>query len=200
LSAKGRSLSIEDIKGILDFEYWKPEDDDTYIDSKSFDVNRVYPYMYYFEEYSSVDGERRERGNGLAKSEQDKLYPLESYNNYEASISLDPIKTNWNKEFLHKNFVNTYYYSILFKDIESQWLASRSVDFNDDSVLFGMQIMKENVISQYTLCSSDVTESLPEAKGFPVRPMVEIDLSKVNIDTKSNSGISKDDAFTLEAK
>ena len=43
-------------------------------------------------------------------------------------------------------------------------------------------------------------QRLPEAKGFPVRPMVEIDLSKVNIDTKSNSGISKDDAFTLEAK
>lgn len=200
LSAKGRSLSIEDIKSILDYEYWKPEDDNIYIKSKSFNINRVYPYVYYFEEYSSIDGERRPTGEGKKHSEQEKLYPLESYNNHEASISLDPIKTSWCKTLYHKNFVNTYYYSILFKDIESQWLASRAVDFTDDTVLFGLQIMHENILSQYTLCTSNKDKVLSGAKGFPVRPVVEIDLSKVSVDTKSKSGVDKENAFPIVAK
>lgn len=196
LGAKGRSISIEDIENVLDRGVWKPEDYGmiplgkeeyyyTYGNSiRKTGVNRNYPYIYQFEEYSTImnDGSliKFEKGEGLNRSKQEEYYNGTQYTYLTADTYLEPVLTAWEKELSNDNFTNSIYYNELQCGSNWAWIASRSVWFAQSysPAYFGLQSFYNGSITktnQYNTYKDSV-------KGkYCVCPMVEIDLSVANL-------------------
>ena len=215
LGANARSINIEDIENVLNKDVWKPEDHfykkdgkeyHTYSGTKIFTTNKSYPYIYQYEEYSNIDGSKVEKGQGITRSKQDKLYPSDVYRTYEATSSLETTETYWNYTFSDKNFIDSSYYSLLYKDakkvndLAEYWLASRCVEGAGEYAIFGVQYTGKSKVDAYILDTSKGNMAFELAEGYKVRPMVEIDLSNIKLDTKAGTGDSADKAYKLEAK
>ncbi len=209
LGAVARSINIEDIENVLNKNIWKPEDYSykangqeyhTYLSAKTFIENKTYPYIHQFEEYSDIDSAKKEKGKGITRSEQESLYSGEVYKTYEAVSALTPTETYWTNTFSDKNFIDAIYYNLIFKEQAGFWLASRCVGGASEYAAFAMQYVSANKVDAYPLVVSKANVPLGNIEGYKVRPIVEIDLSKVNLDTKSGTGENLEKAYKLEAK
>lgn len=204
LGATGRSLSIKDIENVLDTTVWKPENSGaipynetktyyTYGEEYTYTENKSYPYIWQFEEYAKIvntdETIENAKDEGINRSTQpeNKYYPSNSYSMQTADISLNVIKTVWDREFRSNNFINGLYYNLIFilNDGETYlprcWLASRGVELvkeNYSGARFNFQRTGNNVITIWAMCSSagDVSE-----QSYSIRPMVAIDLSVANL-------------------
>lgn len=209
IGAVARSINIEDVESVLNKEVWKPEnyfyelndkEYHTYSGSKVFTTNKTYPYIHQFEEYSNIDNSKLEKGQGITRSEQENLYSGEIYNTYEATSALSPVMTYWMNSFTDKNFINALYYNLLFKDVSGYWLASRCVGGGAEYAFFALQYVANSKVDAYPLEVSKGNIPLGSIDGYKVRPMVEIDLTKVKLDTKSGTGESIEKAYKIEMK
>lgn len=209
LGAVARSINIEDVENVLNKSIWKPEDHfykangqeyHTYSSSKTFTENKTYPYVYQFEEYSDIDSRKIEKGKGITRSEQENLYSGEIYKTYEATSALTLAETYWTNTFSDKNFIDAIYYNLIFNDKTGYWLASRCVSGVTDYAVFAMQYVSANKVDAYPLIVSKANVPLGNIDGYKIRPMVEIDLGKVKLDTKSGTGENVEKAYKLEAK
>ncbi len=217
LGGVARSVNIEDIENALNKNTWKPEDSsvtiqntmlNTYKGSIKYTENRKYPYIYQYEEYSNIDGQAYTKGQGLARSKQEILYSGEIYKTYEANSYIEPTRTYWSNpvEFTTQNFSDQLQYYLLYKtlngktDLTAYWLSSRSVNLTEKVPEFGITCTGKGIVDSYTLYNPESTVAKQNIVGYKIRPMIEIDLRKVNIDTKSTDGSKPDTAYGIGAK
>lgn len=222
LGAIGKSFNVDDIENVLDRSVWKPEDYyysvidgkkyNTYIGRYGSKTNTYYPYIWQFEEYTKIENDNKtidnKNGQGLSKSEQQDYYTKQSYTNLKADKYIEGTETYWKKDIIDlstNNFINSaYYYMILDQgstntDLGRYWLASRyTLIAYTDSIYFGIFCFTTDKISGTGLydCFGLYDVRNPSA----VRPMVEINLSQVSIDTTTTTGANAANAYKLVKK
>lgn len=207
--AVSRSINVDDIEVVMDLSVWNPEsyktrttELNTYSGRKEYKVTKCYPYIYSEEQYANIDGV--EVDGGMDRSTQSRLY--EAKEDYlKAENTLYPLQTAWKKSKMGvRNFVHETYYYMIFKegfndmeDLMSYFLASRSIDLNENNIGFGIfEVGVGNNIQTNTLFNSR-GGSLEYWNR--IRPMVEIPLDNIKID-RTTDGNSNENAWKIERK
>lgn len=207
--AVSRSINIDDIEEVMNLSVWNPENYktrttelNTYSGRKEYKVTKCYPYIYSEEQYANIDGVEVE--SGIGRSTQNRLYDAkEDY--LKAESTLYPMQTTWKKSKMSsKNFINEAYYYMIFKDafndkedLMSYFLASRSVDLNENNIGFGIfEVGVGNGIQTNTLFNS---RGGSLEYWDRIRPMVEIPLDNIEID-RTSDGKTKESAWKIEIK
>lgn len=203
IGAKGRSMNIEDIEKVLDKTKWKPEDYSDTINGIQFNTNmgiyrydktRYYPYIYKFEKNANIDG--IESKSNISRSmqpiedNQGGYYLGSTYSREQANSYIELTQSYWTEAQKLIDAIDNVRYRVLFYDSNVSnelnfYLASR---FTRTAVskeaYFGIQeIEKRNIAGLNLFFSNGNGTSVTRS----VRPIVEVDLSKVKIEnTKSN--------------
>lgn len=210
LGVKGRSINIEDIENMLDKTKWKPENySDTVNDIKfntysgiyKYSRTRYYPYIYKFEKFANIDGQSKGniiRSNQPQEESENGYYVGNTYSKAQANSEIEVMQTYWGESQNLLSAIDTKHYNMLFYNgLNSEinyYLASRFVRIAASrEAYFGIQeIERRNVTGLNLYGSSGVVLNVMRC----VRPVVEIDLSKVKLDN-SRSGETVQTAYTL---
>ena len=210
LATKGRSINIEDIENVLDKAKWKPENySDTVNDIKintysglyKYTKTRYYPYIYKFEKYANIDGQSKgniTRSNQPQEESEGGYYIGSGFGGTQASSEIEVMQTYWAEAQNLINAIDTKHYNILFynglNNEINYYIASRFVRTAvSREAYFGVQeIERRNVTGLNLYASGGGVLNVMRC----VRPVVEIDLTKVKLDN-SRSGETVETAYTL---
>lgn len=215
LGGKARSLNIEDIENVISkTSPKKPTDYRPYVYSKD-SIKEVIPYttkrqymgkdvihypaIWKLEENSNIDGKI---GTQLKRSEQQEFCIEQAE---QASSYIEPIENAWTYEIKDNSeiqFTNSKYRDLITGDGKTgaYWLASRMSQINSNNFAeFGAFLADSSKISTYSLFRSNGDENLGYVYEREVRPVVEIDLTKVEIDTNT-TGESEATAYHIKLK
>lgn len=215
--AIGRSINIEDIENVLDRTVWKPEDYGIQASSEfpkyyaygqrsEYTRDKKYPYIWQFEEFTKIVNENRiisnERASGLTRSTQNEYYYGENYSSLTADISINPIQTFWYNVMNANNFNNQNHYYLIYSGTSSTYfLSSRYTHLPENTELvcgFGLQRINNEgnskIVRGGVLYS---TRGGSSKQSSTIRPMVEINLTQVSLDTTTTSGVDAQNAYKL---
>lgn len=189
--AIGKCPNIKDIENVLDKNIWNPDDYFNSIPTKNLSYYKVtdykfYPYIYQFEEYSDIDGNKVEKGLGIARNVQEELYSSKSYKFLEASSYIGAVFTDWSTlgedSFSSKNFINDKYFELIFNvkseyDIKNNeyWLSSRGAESTEKALnKLGEDVGNGIWFRVQCVCCGDAretlnTEKLPISSDLPRR-------------------------------
>ena len=181
LGAVGRSLKIEDIESVSSFKGTDYTSDygQEYTPSK-----RYYPNIFAQEEGGNTSGSY----GTLGRSEQSSYVT----GNSEAGT----LRGKWTyyTYTMSSSYMNQKYVD-LFNCSPTSWLASRCVDLYSNAAVFNMFAVGGGSVGAGWLCNSD--GGTVDA-SYAVRPVVEIDLSKVNVGATGDGG--NDTPYSITAK
>ena len=167
LGATGRSLKIEDIESVSSF---KGTDATSSYGKEYSPSNRYYPNIFAQEEGGAPNGTY----GSLGRSEQSSYVTGNSSGN-------SSFKGKWTYYWytMSSSYMNQKYVD-LFKCSPTSWLASRCVNYTsvDNDFGFGMFLVGGGYVNAYWLYYSLIYAG---NYSFAVRPVVEIDLTKVNV-------------------
>ena len=198
LGAVGRSIKIEDIESVSTYKETNTEYDygswNEYTSSE-----RYYPNIFAQEKNGAPNGVW---GTVLERSEQTSYITGKSH----ASSSLNG-KTNsplvapniMDAAYMNSTYIEIFTYKQLPEDddpTDRYWLASRGVCFYYSTANFFMEGVEENDLSSKTMLGSDGRPA--DDMGYDIRPVVEIDLTKVNIGLTGNGSSSS--PYSITAK
>ena len=183
LGAAGRSVNIDDIEVISKYN---KNDAQNYGQEYS-PSSKNYPNIFAQEKNGSIDGIF---GSTLEQSEQidwvtgnteaTKMTGIQTYYTYEMSTS----------------YIDSIYLEIL-KDSKSYWLASRCVNCNPQNQAFSFRMF---YVSDANLDAHNLYDTLGNGtnNNYALRPIVEIDLSKVNIGETGDG--SRENPYSIAQK
>ena len=177
LGATGRSLKIEDIESVSEY---KGATNTEYSISWS-----SYPNIFAQEESCAITGEYGK----LGRSEQNDYV-----NGYSQTIS------NTGRQTVYSYKISTTYmlqiYLELLKTNIGNWIASRCVDFGGNDATFHMFYIEDITIDVVWLYDSG--NSSYDDNSYAIRPIVEIDLTKVNVGITGTG--TENDGYSLTLK
>ena len=188
LGATGRSLNIDDIEKYMSYD---KNSDPNY--GKEFIVSSrtYYPLIFKDELTGAVDGTY---GSKYGLSDQDS-YILDSTQFVQASTLKG--KSTYFRFTISANTMKNATYADLLGSSDTYWLASRFVEYDseDDYFSFCIFSVSANVVAGPSLFTSFTGGS---NSNYAIRPVVEIDLTKVNVGLSGDG--SADTPFSIEAK
>ena len=160
LGATGRSLKIEDIESISNY-------------SGATNIEYAPSYRYYPNIFMQEEGGNTSGSYGtLGRSEQSSYVTGSS----SGSSSFQGRET-WYSYTMSSSYMNQKYVD-LFYCLQAAWLASRCVDYGDGWFNFNIFFMDNSYVNSYTLYRSTGDT---DNNSCAIRPIVEIDLTKVNV-------------------
>ena len=143
------------------------------------------------------------KGRGLSKSQQNDYYTKNSYTRMIADEYIEGVSTYWQKNLdslSTNNFINDSYYYMIFKqdntdiNLKRYWQASRYTLILNQDFYWGLH----TVVDKIGGTGLDDNQGQSPAKlPSAVRPMVEINLTQVSLDTTTTSGGDAQNAYKL---
>ena len=183
LSAVGRSLKIRDIEEVS-----------TYNKNGYSNYGREYSpfYTYYPNIFADeLTGSVNEiYGKDLDLSDQ-----TEYVTGYSHATTLKGKWTYYSYNMTSSNVGATYYSMFVPENSTTYWLASRCVYLNSSAAAFSLFYVSGGSVSASSLYSSSNSSG---SNSYAVRPVVEINLSKVNIGLTGDGG--ENTPYSIEAK
>ena len=183
LGTTGRSLNIDDIEMHSNYKGATLEES-TITDPE---YMQAYPDIFAKELNGAPN---RTYGTELDLSEQDE-YILGA-----SAVKSFKGKQTYYTFTMSTSTMDNQTYVNLFSSSTVAWLASRCVDLHISYAYFMVFRVNGNSVSSNDLCSSLSGNNSP--RGAAIRPVVEIDLSKVNVGLTGDGGA--DTPFSIEAK
>ena len=182
LGAVARSVDIEDIEAVSSY------DKTTYSGyGKEYSPsNKYYPNIFKDELTGSVDGRY---GSLLGLSDQTDWVT----GNTQATILGG--KWTYYTYTMSTSYMNSTYVNI-FTNSSTYWIASRCVSFNSKNAYFRMFRVSDGTVDAVDLLYVSGDANL--GHGIAVRPVVEIDLTKVNVGLTGDGSSSS--PYSIEAK
>ena len=176
LGAIGRSLNIDDIESVSSY-------------NGATNTECIIEYAQYPSIYDEEEGVNAGEGYGILGRSEQNSYRI----GYLSTDKLKGKETEYSYT-MSSNYMSQAYVN-LFKSSQTTWLASRCVHDNN-YLVFCMFYVDSNTINASYFSDSD-------GRGygggdFAVRPVVEIDLSKVNVGLTGDGSSSS--PFSIEAK
>ena len=185
LGATGRSLNIDDIEEYMTYNknnyqnYGKE-----YRPSPSY---IYYPVIFAEEKTGAPNGTY---GSRYELSNQDTYVTGTLWGNAEYKF-----KWTFYKFTMSTSTMDSQKYVNLFRSSPTTWLASRCVNYDSSRAYFQLFIITGTSVSaNWIYCSDNSASSLP----YAIRPIVEIDLTKVNVGLTGDGGAET--PFSIEAK
>ena len=168
LGATGRSLKIEDIESVSSYN---PLDDSSDYGKEYTPLGKYYPNIFAQEEGGNTSGSY----GTLGRSEQSSYVT-----GYSQAGTLKGISTYYYYT-MSSSYMNQKYVT-LFSCYPTSWLASRCVSCDSVIARFDMfDVRGGDVVASTMFNSYDLTYDYTDDRSFTVRPVVEIDLTKVNV-------------------
>ncbi len=190
LGATARSIKIEDTEKVSTYD---KEIDEEYGYEQSVS-NTYYPAIFADEKSGKVDGKY---GTKYGQSDQTEYITTGSLHATTLAVIKNIYKYDM-PEYMESIYVDIFSYKAgSTEEIDDCWIfASRCVDFNmDRSVFFSFFIGGSEWIDLHDIYYS--TDDVDPA-SYELRPVVEIDLSKVKIGERGTG--AADDAYSIVAK
>ena len=187
LGATGRSLNIDDIETYMTYNKNNYSDSNGSYGNEYTRYNRYYPNIFAKEITGAPNGTY---GTELELSEQDDYITGESQGN-------SSFKGKWTYYTftMEASTMDSQTYVDLLSSSTASWLASRCVYYESYGAEFRIFTLNYVFVSARTLLDSRSDESEDD---YAVRPVVEIDLSKVNVGVTGDG--SSTSPFSIEAK
>ena len=183
LGATGRSLKIEDIESVSSF---KGTDFSSDYGKEYSASSRYYPNIFAQEEGGAPNGTY----GSLGRSEQSSYVTGSS-----SGGSSFKGRETWYSYTMSSSYMNQKYVT-LFNCSPTSWLASRCVNFYSEAVGFLMFYVSGGTVDAGWLYYSH--SIFDDNASYAVRPVVEIDLTKVNVGLTGDGGAET--PFSIEAK
>ena len=181
LGAIGKSLNINHIEKVS--SYTGASNEEYLLRS-----NGYYPNIFAQEEGGAPNGSY----GTLGRSEQNSYVTGSSY----SSGAVFKGKYTYYSYTISNSYMNQNYVD-LFKSSPASWLASRCVTISSDSANFEIFYIDDRTISSYWLYNSSSDDETDRA-GYAIRPIVEIDLTKVNVGVTGTG--AENDGYSLTLK
>ena len=183
LSAVGRSLKIRDIEAVSSF------DKSSYSNyGREYSTSyKYYPNIFADELTGSVN---EIYGKDLDLSDQTGYVT-----GYSNTTTLKGKWTYYSYNMSTSYMTATYYSMFVLENSTTYWLASRCVDLSSSTANFRVFFVSGDAVGARWLYDSG---SRHDAASFAVRPVVEINLSKVNIGLTGDGG--ENTPYSIEAK
>ena len=182
----GRHLNIDDIENYSNISG---------APMVEYSVNEYtyYPNIFEYEINGAPNGTY---GTLYGSSNQDEYITGSSGGGY--SLSFKGKLTHYAFTMSTSTMQNQTYVDLFSSSIQS-WLASRCVDYNNFWLTFNIFNITNNNVTSYWLCDSNGDTYNPGYNlSYAIRPVVEIDLSKVNVGLTGDGGA--DTPYSIEAK
>ena len=174
LGTIGRSLNIDDIERHSNFDKTKYDDGYYYYGREySSEGTNGYPSIFALEKTGAVDGKY---GTKYDLSQQDEYITGTTQKAYKGRYTA--YSYSMSSTYISEKYLN------LFAKSEQYWLASRCTNYTDGDLIGGYQLGFNlfYITSKNEIAPSLLYYSLLGSNGASgIRPIVEIDLSKVNI-------------------
>ena len=183
LSAVGRSLKIRDIEEVSTYN----KNGYSNYGREYSPSNTYYPNIFADELTGSVN---EIYGKDLDLSDQTNYVTGTSH-----ATTLKGKWTYYSYNMTSSNVGATYYSMFVPENSTTYWLASRRVHFYSSYAYFGLFCVDGGTVDGNTLYYSD---SDTHSGSYAVRPVVEINLSKVNIGLTGDGG--ENTPYSIEAK
>lgn len=186
LGAIGRSLNIDDIEKYMTYNKNSyPNYGREYSPSDMY-----YPLIFADEKAGAVNGTY---GTRYGLSEQDSYVTGTANGNVNSSF-----KGKWTyyRFTMGTSTMQNQTYVDLFSNSTDTWLASRCVYYDSRYAYFGMFYVSDDTVEAYWLYRS--YGDLVGSYGYAIRPVVEIDLTKVNVGLTGDGSSSS--PYSIEAK
>ena len=200
--AAGRSLNRADIESVSSYDPYTYATQYGVLQTDS-DFRR-YPLMFAKEINGQVDGVSGSKYNAHEQNE----YIKGTYSRATNSIAVT--QTYYNHEMLEEDFVNSNpTYLELFRympgsknNINSYWLASREIEFRGLPMRFGINLVTNGKIAAlHTFFNHEYgpgATSTTNQNKLGIRPVVKIDLTKVNVGLTGTG--AENDGYSLTLK
>ena len=182
LGATGRNLNIEDIESVSSF---KGTDIISDYGKEYTPSNKYYPNIFAQEEGGAPNGTY----GLLGKSEQSSYVTGSAKGNSSFKGIYTCYWYSMTSSYMNQKYVN------LFSNSAINWLASRCVYFTSDYALFSMFYTDKRLMNAHILYYSHNGAS---SNSCALRPIVEIDLTKVNVGVTGTG--AENDGYSLTLK
>ena len=171
LGAVGRSLKIEDIESVSSF---KGTDATSYYGKEYSPSNRYYPNIFAQEEGGAPNGTY----GSLGRSEQSSYVTGNSSGNSSFKGKYTLYWYTMSSSYMNQKYVDLFKCSPTKENL----LASRGVYFDNGAAIFNMFCVSgDSVSASWLYVSSKYSGEDGGTFNCAVRPIVEIDLTKVNV-------------------